>query len=197
MGFEGLRSYIDSMASDIEQSGSVGDWVQLSCSALASPRSYRHRFLHQTLPSPSPFLCFHRPQIPTNLLRHSQFPSKMASFSVPCPKTSALLAPHSNPKQIPNHRNTSIVLFQSDFKIKPNRALVSRSPSLGFQVSSDFMLNLLFTSLNKLLRRLCSQFVFGMNSVILMPCQLDSLILHLCTLQLLLIQILFDPHPLV
>ncbi|KAL7616796.1 hypothetical protein Lser_V15G00554 [Lactuca serriola] len=59
----------------------------------------------------------------------------MASFSVPCPKTSALLAPHSNPKQIPNHRNTSIVLFQSDFKIKPNRALVSRSPSLGFQAT--------------------------------------------------------------
>ncbi|KAL4559324.1 hypothetical protein LXL04_031462 [Taraxacum kok-saghyz] len=57
----------------------------------------------------------------------------MASFSVPCPKTSALLAPHSNPKQNPNHRKTSILLFKSDFKHL--RALVSGSPSHGFQAT--------------------------------------------------------------
>lgn len=73
------------------------------------------------------------PSNPYKSSPHSQFPSKMASFSVPCPKTCALLAPQSNPKQNPKHRNTSIVLFQSDFK--PNRALVSASPSRGFQAT--------------------------------------------------------------
>nr|GEW47238.1 biotin/lipoyl attachment, acetyl-CoA biotin carboxyl carrier [Tanacetum cinerariifolium] len=45
----------------------------------------------------------------------------MASFSVPCPKISALVTPH-----LPN-RNTSLVLFQSDFK--SNLGLVSGSSS--------------------------------------------------------------------
>lgn len=52
----------------------------------------------------------------------------MASLTVNCPKTSALLAPHSNPKQNPKHSSSSIVLFQSD--LKSNRALVA-----GFQSS--------------------------------------------------------------
>ncbi|KAD2805970.1 hypothetical protein R6Q59_029041 [Mikania micrantha] len=57
----------------------------------------------------------------------------MASFTVNCPKTSALFTAHTNPKQNPNHRNASIVLFQSD--LKSNRALIAGSSSLGFQSS--------------------------------------------------------------
>ncbi|KAI3785658.1 hypothetical protein L1987_44782 [Smallanthus sonchifolius] len=57
----------------------------------------------------------------------------MAYFTVNCPKTSALLAAHPNPKQNSKHRNTSVALFQSDFK--PNRALIAGSSSLGFQSS--------------------------------------------------------------
>ncbi|XP_024972612.1 biotin carboxyl carrier protein of acetyl-CoA carboxylase 1, chloroplastic-like [Cynara cardunculus var. scolymus] len=57
----------------------------------------------------------------------------MASFSVPCPKTSALSAPQLNPKHNPKHRSTSLALFQSDFK--PTRALVSGSSTQGFQAT--------------------------------------------------------------
>ncbi|KAL8217604.1 hypothetical protein R6Q57_020977 [Mikania cordata] len=57
----------------------------------------------------------------------------MASFTVSCPKTSALFTDNTNPKQNPNHRNTSIVLFQSD--LKSNRALIAGSSSIGFQSS--------------------------------------------------------------
>ncbi|KAI3807419.1 hypothetical protein L1987_23346 [Smallanthus sonchifolius] len=57
----------------------------------------------------------------------------MASFSVPCPKTCALAAPHPNPKHSPKHRNTSVVLFHSDFK--SNRPSLSGSSSAGLQAT--------------------------------------------------------------
>ncbi|KAK9066580.1 hypothetical protein SSX86_013903 [Deinandra increscens subsp. villosa] len=57
----------------------------------------------------------------------------MASFAVNCPKTSALLPAHPNPKQNAKHRNTSLLPFQSD--LKSNRALIAGSSSLGFQSS--------------------------------------------------------------
>ncbi|KAL8225699.1 hypothetical protein R6Q57_018256 [Mikania cordata] len=60
-------------------------------------------------------------------------PSSMASFSVPCPKTSALFAPHTSPNHNRNHRSTSIVLFHSDSK--SNRALVSGSSSPRVQAT--------------------------------------------------------------
>ncbi|XP_071733171.1 biotin carboxyl carrier protein of acetyl-CoA carboxylase 1, chloroplastic-like isoform X2 [Rutidosis leptorrhynchoides] len=52
-----------------------------------------------------------------------------SSFSVPCPKTCALIAPNLNPNKR-NHRNTSVVLFHSD--LKPNFSLVSK-PSSSIQ----------------------------------------------------------------
>ncbi|XP_024970449.1 biotin carboxyl carrier protein of acetyl-CoA carboxylase, chloroplastic-like [Cynara cardunculus var. scolymus] len=57
----------------------------------------------------------------------------MASFTVNCPKTSPLFASHPNPKQNPKHRNSSVVLFQSD--LNANRALIAGSSSLGLQSS--------------------------------------------------------------
>ncbi|KAI3733202.1 hypothetical protein L1987_64422 [Smallanthus sonchifolius] len=54
----------------------------------------------------------------------------MASFSVPCPKTCALLAPQLNPNHNYNRRT---VLLQSEFK--SNRALISGSSSLGIQAT--------------------------------------------------------------
>ncbi|KVH99268.1 biotin carboxyl carrier protein of acetyl-CoA carboxylase, chloroplastic-like [Cynara cardunculus var. scolymus] len=59
----------------------------------------------------------------------------MASFAIPSPKTSALLAAQPSHKQnfSPKHRNNSVVLFHSDLKSKC--ALVAGSSSLGFQAS--------------------------------------------------------------
>ncbi|KAL8261304.1 hypothetical protein R6Q59_025353 [Mikania micrantha] len=57
----------------------------------------------------------------------------MASFSVPCPKTCALFAPHTTPNHNRNHRSTSIALFHSDSK--SNRALVSGSSSPRVQAT--------------------------------------------------------------
>ncbi|KAL8250520.1 hypothetical protein R6Q59_034213 [Mikania micrantha] len=57
----------------------------------------------------------------------------MASFTLNCPKTSPLFAAHPNPKQTSTQRNTSAVLFQSDYK--SNRTLTAGSSSLRFQSS--------------------------------------------------------------
>ncbi|KAK9054452.1 hypothetical protein SSX86_025530 [Deinandra increscens subsp. villosa] len=57
----------------------------------------------------------------------------MASFTLNCPKTTPLFTAPPNPKQNPNHRNSSVVLFQSD--LKSNRALIAGSSSLGYQSS--------------------------------------------------------------
>ncbi|KAI7737542.1 hypothetical protein M8C21_008845, partial [Ambrosia artemisiifolia] len=58
----------------------------------------------------------------------------MASFTVNCPKTSPFFTAQPTPNQNPNHRNNSVVAFQSGFK--SNRALIAgSSSSLGFQSS--------------------------------------------------------------
>ncbi|KAM0060452.1 putative acetyl-CoA carboxylase [Helianthus debilis subsp. tardiflorus] len=58
-----------------------------------------------------------------------------SSFTVNCPKTLASFTAHPNPNQNNKPRNTSLVLFHSDFK--SNRALIAGSSSslLGFQSS--------------------------------------------------------------